>query len=56
MYVGLGRQLREAEVILAEEDVPIDCSPPCTHELPEENFLEIVLLAALGLRMEMPQL
>ena len=24
IYVGLGRQLKEAGVILAEEDVPID--------------------------------
>ena len=42
MYVGLGRQLKEA--ILAEEDVPIDCSPPCTQELPEVNFLEVAPL------------
>ena len=27
MHVGLGRQLKEAEAILAEQDVPIDCSP-----------------------------
>ena len=50
MQVGLGRQLKEAEAILAEELVPIDCSPPCTQELPEENFLEVVLLDALGVR------
>ena len=50
MHVGLGRQLKEAEVILVEEDVPINCSPPCTQELPEENFPEVVLLAALGVR------
>ena len=49
-HIGLGRQLKEAEAILAEEDVPIDCSPPCSHELPQENFLEIVFLAALGVR------
>ena len=36
MHVGLARQLKKAEAILAEEDVPIDCSPPCTQELPEE--------------------
>ena len=47
MHVGLGRQLKEAKAILAEEDVPIDCSLPCTQELPEENFPEVVLLAAL---------
>ena len=38
MHVGLGRQLKEAKAILAEEDVPIDCSPPCMQELPEEKF------------------
>ena len=41
MHVGLGRQLQEAKAILAEEDVPIDCSPPCTQELPEENVPEL---------------
>ena len=52
MYVGLGRQLKEAEAILAGEnaDAPIDCSPPCGQEPPKENFLEIVFLAALGIR------
>ena len=48
--VGLGRQLNKAEAILAEEDVPIDCFPPCTQELPEENFPEVVVLATLGVR------
>ena len=28
MHVGLERKLKEAEAILAEEDVPIDCPPP----------------------------
>ena len=37
MHVGLGRQLKEAKAILVEEDVPINCSPPCTQELPAEN-------------------
>ena len=50
MYVGLGWQLKEAKAILAEEDVPIDCSPPCTQELPEENFPLVVFLAYLGVR------
>ena len=50
MHVGLGRQLKEVEAILTEEDVPIDCSPPCTQELPEENFPEFILLAALAVR------
>ena len=37
MHVGLGMQLKEAKGILAEEneDVPIDCSPPCGQELPK---------------------
>ena len=48
--IGLGRQLKEAEAILAEEDVPFDCSPPCSQELPQENLPEVVLLAALGVR------
>ena len=50
MYAGLGRQIKEAKAILAEEDVPMDCSPPCTQELSEENFPEVVLLATLGVR------
>ena len=50
MHVGLGRQLQEAKAILAQEDMPIDCSPSCTQELPEENFPEVVLLATLGVR------
>ena len=39
MYVGLGRQLKEAKAILAKEDEPIDCSPVCTQELVEENIM-----------------
>ena len=50
MHVGLERQLKETKGILAQEDVPIDCSPPCTQEMPEENFPEVLLLAALGVR------
>ena len=50
MHVGLGRQLKEAKVILTEEDAPSDCFPPCRQELPKGNFLEVVLLAALGVR------
>ena len=50
IHIGLGRQLKEAEAIWAEEDMPIDCSPPCSQELPQENFTEVVLLAALGVR------
>ena len=50
MHVVLGRQLKEAKAILAQEDVPIDFSPPCTQELPEENVPEVVLITALGVR------
>ena len=50
IHIGLGQQLKEAEAILAEEDVPIDCSPPCSQELSQENFPDVVLLAALGVR------
>ena len=42
-----GSQLKEAKVILAVEDAPIDCSPPSTEELPKQNFPEVVL-AGLG--------
>ena len=49
MHVGLGRQLKDTEAICAEEDMPIDSSPHCTQELPEENFIEVVL-AALGVK------
>ena len=30
--------------------MPIDYSPPCIQELPEENFTEVVLLTALHVR------
>ena len=40
----------EAKAILTVEDVPIECSPPCTQELSEENFPKVVLLATLGIR------
>ena len=49
-HVGLGRQLKETEAILADEDVSVDCSPPCTQELSEENVLEVVRLATVGIR------
>ena len=48
MHVGLGRQLKEAKAILAEEDAPIDSSPPHGQEPPKDNFPEGVLLAAVG--------
>ena len=50
MHECLGRQLKEAEAILAEEDIPNDCPPLCSQELPQEDFPEVVLLAALGVR------
>ena len=52
IHVGLGRQLHEAELILALEnaDVPIDSSPPFGKELPKEKFLKVVVLAGLSLR------
>ena len=50
MHVGLQRQLKEAKAFLAQEDVPVGCSPPCTQELPEVNFPEVVFLVALGVR------
>ena len=50
IHIGLRWSLKETEAILAEEDVPIDCSPPCSQELPQENFPEAVLLAALGVQ------
>ena len=43
IHIGLRQQLNEAEDILAEKDVPIDSSPPCSQELPQENFPEVVL-------------
>ena len=50
IHIGLTHQIKEAEAILAEKDLQNDCSPPCCQELPEENFQEIVLTAALGVR------
>ena len=40
--------MNETEAILAEKE--IDCSPPCSQVLPQENFPEVVLMAALGIR------
>ena len=52
MDAYLGRQLKEAEAVLTEENanVPIDWSPHCGQEPPKENFPEVVLLDALGVR------
>ena len=52
IHVDLGRQLQKAKSVIAEEnaEVPIEWSPPCRQEPPEENFSEIVPLASLGVR------
>ena len=50
MQVCLEKQLKEAEAILAEEDVPIDCSPPFSQELPKENLPEVFFLLLWGKR------
>ena len=51
MQVGLEDKLEEATLITAEEnaDLPINCSPPCGQEPPEENFPEVVL-TGLGVK------
>ena len=41
IHVGLRGQLKEAKAILAEEDVPIDCSSPCTSYLLVFYFIHI---------------
>ena len=48
IHIGLAHQIKAAEAILAEKE--IDCSPPCSQELHQENFPEVVLMAALGIR------
>ena len=52
MQVGLGRQLQELTLVIAEEngDAPLDSSPPCGQELPKERFPEVFILAGLGVR------
>ena len=50
IHKGHRWQLKGAEAILAEEDVSIDCSSPCSQKLLQENFPEVVLLADLGVR------
>ena len=50
IHIGLTCQLKEAECVLVEKDLQSDCSPPCSQELPQENFPEVVLMAALGVR------
>ena len=46
MQVGLGRQLKEAKAIIAEEntDAPIDCSPLCGQEPPRGISQRLFLL------------
>ena len=43
IHVSLGKELQEAESVLAQEDShgPIDSSPPCGLELPENNLLKV---------------
>ena len=48
IHIGLGHKINEAEAILAEKE--IDFSPPCSQVVPQENFLEVVLMATLGIR------
>ena len=47
-HIGLAHQITVAEAILAEKE--INCSPPCSQGLPNDNVPEVVLMAALGIR------
>ena len=47
-HIGLTHQITVAEAILAEKE--INCSPPCSQGPPKDNALEVVLMAALGIR------
>ena len=48
IHIDLAHQIKGSEAILVEKE--IDCSPPCSQELPQEIFTEVVLMAALGIR------
>ena len=48
IHIGIAHQIKAAEAILAEKE--IDCSPPYSQELSQENFPEVVLMATLGIR------
>ena len=51
IHSGLRRQLQEAESILVEEDdMPIESSPPCGQELPVEIYPEVVLYSGLSMK------
>ena len=47
-HIGLAHQITVAEAILVEKE--INCSPPCSQGLPEDNVPKVVLMAALGIR------
>ena len=47
-HISLAHQITVAEGILTEKE--INCSPPCSQELHEDNVPEVVLMAALGIR------
>ena len=48
IHIGLACQITVAEAILAEKE--INCLPPCSQVPPEDNVLEVVPMAALGIR------
>ena len=47
-HIDLACQITVAEAILAEKE--INCSPPCSQGLPEDNVPEVMVMAALGIR------
>ena len=47
-HIGIAHQITVAEAILTEKE--INCSPPCSQELPKDNVTEVVPMAALGIR------
>ena len=52
IHVCLGRQLQEAESVLARDGdgTPITNSPACEQELLAENYLEVILFSSLGMK------
>ena len=55
IHIGLGRQLKEAEAILAEEDVPIDCSSSLFSGTPSGKFPRGCFCCCFGCK-KVPQL